>query len=80
MQLKNRNSFVGGGFWRLNKQDLFRIRKEFEMSTLGIEQIISSETFRNYFAELEGNDGFKIAPIGFNMNHNVFDLIKKNSF
>lgn len=80
IQLENDNSFVSGGFWGPNKEDLFRIRKEFEMSTSEIEEIISNETFKEYFGELQGEDGVKIAPIGFDKNHPAIYLIKKKQY
>jgi uncharacterized protein (TIGR02453 family) len=74
------NSFVGGGFWSPNNEDLLRIRKEFEADTTAINKITSSDTFIKYFGELKGEEGVKTAPKGFDKNHPAIDLIKKKQF
>jgi uncharacterized protein (TIGR02453 family) len=80
IHLEPNNSFVGGGFWAPNKDDLFRIRKEFESSTTEIDKIISNKMFQKYFKELSGQDGVKTAPKGFDKNHPAIDLIKKKQY
>jgi uncharacterized protein (TIGR02453 family) len=55
LQIEPNNSFVGGGFWGPNNEDLLRIRKEFEADTTEIEKITSNNTFVKYFGELKGN-------------------------
>ncbi|MFA7444775.1 MAG: DUF2461 domain-containing protein [Flavobacteriaceae bacterium] len=80
VHLEPENSFVGGGFWAPNNEDLLRIRKEFEMDTTEIQKITSGKTFVNYFGELQGEDGVKTAPKGFDKNHPAIDLIKKKQY
>src|SRR5690606_31156669 len=80
IHLEPGNSFVGGGFWSPNNEDLLRIRKEFEMDTTEIQKITSNKTFVNYFGELRGEDGVKTAPKGFDKNHPAIDLIKKKQY
>lgn len=80
IHLEPNNSFVGGGFWAPNNEDLFRIRKEFEMDSSEIEKIISDKTFVKYFGKLEGEDGVKTAPKGFDKNNPAIDLIRKKQY
>jgi uncharacterized protein (TIGR02453 family) len=80
LQLEPNNSFVGGGFWSPNSEDLLRIRKEFEADTTEIEKITSDNTFVKYFGELKGEDGVKTAPKSFDKNHPAIELIKKKQF
>lgn len=80
LQVEPNNSFVGGGFWGPNNEDLLRIRKEFEMDTTEIAKITSDLTFVKYFGELKGEEGVKTAPKGFDKNHPAIDLIKKKQF
>ena len=80
IHLEQNESFVGGGFWSPNSEDLLRIRKEFERDTTEIEKITSDNTFVKYFGELEGEDGVKTAPKGFDKNHPAINLIKKKQF
>jgi uncharacterized protein (TIGR02453 family) len=80
IQIEPNNSFVGGGFWSPNNEDLFRIRKEFESDTTEIKKITSDNIFVNYFGELKGEEGVKTAPKGFDKNHPAIDLIKKRQY
>lgn len=73
------NSFLAGGFWNPNKEDLFRIRKEFEMDNVEIREIISEKNFVKHFGKLEG-DSLKTAPRGFDKNHPDLDLIRMKQF
>jgi len=80
IHLERNESFVGGGFWSPNSNDLLRIRKEFEMDTTTLEKITANKTFKKYFWELQGDEGVKTAPKGFDKNHPAINLIKKKQF
>tara|TARA_R110001583_G_scaffold84281_5_gene221884 strand:+ start:43283 stop:43954 length:672 start_codon:yes stop_codon:yes gene_type:complete len=79
LRIRPGESFLAGGFWEPNKEDLLRIRKEFEMDTTEIRAIINNKEFVNYFGELEGN-ALKTAPRGFDKEHPDMDLIKMKQF
>ena len=72
-------SFVGGGFWAPNPDDLKRIREAIAFDAKPIRKIISAKKFVDYFGELHG-DELKTAPAGFDRNHPDIDLIRKKSF
>ncbi len=72
-------SFVGGGFYNPNKEDLYRIRKEFEADSSIIRKIISDSDFKKTYGELLGN-GVKTAPKGFSKEHQNIGLIRKKQF
>ena len=80
IHLEPDNTFVGGGFWNPNAEDLFRIRKEFELDTETIKNITNEENFQKYFGELKGEDGVKTAPKGFDKNHPAIHLIRKKQY
>ena len=42
----NNESFIATGFWEPNKEDLFRIRKEFEMDDSEMRDILNDEKFK----------------------------------
>lgn len=73
------NSFVGGGFWAPNKDDLHRIRKEIELDASELREIISDKNFKKMFGELSG-DELKTAPKGFDKIHPDIDLIRKKQY
>lgn len=79
LHLEPGNSFVEGGFWQPNPDDLKRIRKEFELDDSEIREIISSSDFQRYFGKIEGEE-LKTAPKDFDKNHKAIDLIKKKQF
>ena len=72
-------SFIGGGVWGPNAEDLSRGRKEFEMDDEEIRAIIADPTFQKVFGELKG-DELKTAPKGFDKTHPAIDLIRKKHF
>jgi uncharacterized protein (TIGR02453 family) len=74
------NAIVGGGFYGPNKEDLLRIRKEFEQSDKAIRKILDNADFKTYFPNgLEGEE-LKSAPRGFDKEHKSIDLIRKKQF
>lgn len=75
----NGNTQIGGGFYGPNKEDLLRIRKEFEASSAEIEEITSSDTFRQYFGQLRGNE-VKTAPFGFSKEHPNIKWVRMKQF
>ncbi|GGW25616.1 DUF2461 domain-containing protein [Arenibacter certesii] len=79
VQLKPGESFIAGGFWEPNKEDLLRIRKEFEMDASEIRSIINNKEFKEVWGEMQG-DELKIAPMGFDKDHENIDLIKRKQF
>ncbi len=72
-------SFVGGGFWQPNAEDLKRIRDEFAMDDRPIRRITADPTFQKYFGSIEG-DELKTAPRGYEKDSPALDLIRKKSF
>ena len=80
LQIKPGETMLGGGFWQPEKDDLLRIRKEFELDDSEIRDILSEEKFVKYFGgKLEGNE-LKTAPKGFDKEHKSIDLIRKKGF
>ena len=80
LRIRPGESFLAGGFWAPNKEDLFRIRKEIEFEDTEIRQILAEEKFKKYFnGELVG-DELKTAPKGFQKDDPAIDLIRKKGF
>jgi uncharacterized protein (TIGR02453 family) len=73
------NSFVGGGFYAPNKEDLKRIRQEFEMDDSEIRAILNDPKFKKTFGTLLGSE-LKTAPRDFSPEHKAIDLIRKKNF
>lgn len=79
IHLEPRASFVEGGFWEPNADDLMRIRKEFEHDDTEIRSILNDKVFVSYFNKLEGEE-LKTAPKGFDKAHPAIDIIRKKQF
>jgi len=75
----NNESFIATGFWQPHKDDLFRIRKEFEMDASEIREIMSNKKFKSVWGDLTG-DELKTAPKGFDKEHENIDLIRKKMY
>ena len=79
LHIENEASFVGGGFWEPNNEDLLRIRKELELDASDLREIIADATFKKMFGTLEGEE-LKTAPKNFDKFHPNIDLIKKKQY
>ena len=75
----NNESFIATGFWNPNKEDLFRLRKEFEIDSQDLRAIIAEPRFKAIWGPLEG-DELRSAPQGFNKQDQNIDLIRKKQF
>lgn len=75
----NGKTVVGGGFYAPEKEDLLRIRKEFEMDATQIEKITSDKNFIHHFGELRG-ERLKSAPRDFDKNHPNIHWINMKQF
>jgi len=75
----NDESFIAAGFWDPSKEDLLRIRKEFELDAKEIRDIISNKSFKSIWGDFVG-DELKTAPKGFDKDHPAIDLIRKKQY
>jgi uncharacterized protein (TIGR02453 family) len=75
----NDGTFIAVGFWDPSKEDLLRIRKEFEMDDQEIRSIIGNKKFHHVWGDFTG-DELKTAPKGFDKEHKAIDLIRKKQF
>lgn len=75
----NNESFIATGFWEPIKEDLLRIRKEFEMDDEEIRSIIGKASFKKIWGNFVG-DEVKTAPKGFSKEHPAIDLIRKKQY
>ncbi|MFC5195116.1 DUF2461 domain-containing protein [Bizionia hallyeonensis] len=75
----NNKSFIAVGFWDPNKEDLLRIRKEFEMDASEMRDIMTAESFKSVWGDLEGDELIS-APRNFDKEHPNIDLIRKKQY
>lgn len=73
------NSFVGGGFWQPNSEDLKRIRTSIDADDSELRAVFADNKFKNTFGELLG-DQVKTAPQGYKKDHPSIDLLRFKQF
>ncbi|MCH2032803.1 MAG: DUF2461 domain-containing protein [Tenacibaculum sp.] len=80
LRIKPGESFLAGGFWEPNKEDLYRIRKEIEIDASEFREILADKTFNKYFGSKFEGDELKTAPKGFDKTHPDIDLLRKKGY
>lgn len=75
----NNNTFIAGGFWAPNKEDLQRIREEIAVDDEEMRTILANKTFIKTFGQLDGEQ-LKSAPKGFDKDHKAIDLLRFKQF
>jgi len=71
-------SFVGGGFWNPNKEDLLTIRKAIEAED-DLEKILQAHELKQQVGNLAG-ENVKTAPKGFDKEHPRIQLLRHKQF
>ena len=73
------NSFVAGGFWGPNAQDLGHIRQHVAADPKPLTGIIKSKPFKKVFGTLQGEQ-VKTAPRGYTADHPAIELLRYKQF
>ncbi len=72
-------SFIAGGFWAPSKEDMLRIRQEFELDAKPMREIMNHAPFKSVFDGVKG-DALATAPKGFDKSHPDIDLIRMKNW
>ena len=81
LRIEPGNSAMAGGFFSPEASDLFRIRKEFEIDTTEIREILNHKKFKKAFGGFNQAYQVKTAPRNFRKDDKNIDLIRlKNYF
>ena len=80
LRVRPGESFLAGGFWEPNKEDLFRIRKEIEMDASELREILSEKNYKKHFGGVLEGEELKTVPRGFDKDHPDSDLLRKKGF
>jgi uncharacterized protein (TIGR02453 family) len=73
------NTYIAGGFWGPDPQDLKRIREDIAFDAAPLRKILKSKTFVSLFGALQGEQ-LKTAPQGFDTGHEAIDLLRYKQF
>ncbi|MGY5351332.1 DUF2461 domain-containing protein [Wenyingzhuangia sp. IMCC45533] len=80
VEITPKGSFIACGFWQPNKEDLLRIRKEFEIDASEIREILNHPDIKDTFGGFHAGESLKTAPKGFDKEHEAIELIRKKDF
>jgi uncharacterized protein (TIGR02453 family) len=73
------NSFIAGGFWAPNPEDLKRFRDEVAFDAAALRKILKAKSFVNSFGTLKGEQ-VKTSPKGFDAANEAIDLLRYKQF
>nr|WP_294862296.1 DUF2461 domain-containing protein [uncultured Fluviicola sp.] len=73
------NSFMAGGFFSPNPDDLKRIREDIAFNYEEWNEILTQPELVDIFGKLRG-EGVKTAPKGFDKDHPAIELLRKKQF
>lgn len=77
--IESGNSFIAGGFWNPNPEDLKRIRDDFAFDDMPMRKILNSKVFKSTFGVLQGEQ-LKTSPKGFEADSSAIDLLRYKQF
>jgi uncharacterized protein (TIGR02453 family) len=74
------NSFVAGGLYMPNAENLAKVRQEIDYNADAFLKILKDKKFKKYFSGLDEFDQVKTAPKGYAKDHPHIGLLKNKSF
>lgn len=76
----NNKSFVAGGIYMPNPENLAKIRQEIDYNADKLLKIFKDKKFKKYFSELDDFDKLKTTPKGYPKDHEHIKLLQHKSF
>lgn len=73
-------SFVAGGFYMPNPENLAKLRQEIDYNSKTFLKILNDKKFKKYFSGLDDFDRLKTAPKGYPKDHPHIEWLKNKSF
>ncbi len=73
-------SFIAGGIYMPNPENLAKIRQEIDYNPKALLRILNDKEFKKYFSGLSDGDRVKTAPKGYPKAHPHIELLKNKSF
>lgn len=73
------NSFIAGGFWGPNAQDLKRVCDDIAYDATPLRKILKSKAFTSTFGTLQGEQ-LKTAPKGYDVTNEGIDLLRYKQY
>lgn len=77
--IKPGNSFLAGGFWGPEPDDIKRIRQDIELNYKDWKKLLANKTLVNKFGKMEGEQ-VSSAPRGYAKDHPAIELLRYKQF
>jgi uncharacterized protein (TIGR02453 family) len=74
------NSFIAGGIYMPDAENLSKIRQEIDYNHGQLEKILKKKSFKTLFPSLDDFDKLKTMPKGYPKDHPQIELLKHKSF
>ena len=78
-QLQPGKSYIAGGFFGPNSQDLLHLRKQISQDPEFLNSVIKNKSFKDTFGELTG-EKVKTSPKGFSADDPAIELLRHKQF
>lgn len=75
----NGRSYLAGGFWQPNKDDIKLLREHFSEEGDEYRSVINTKDFKKYFGEVRGEQ-LKKSPKGYDIKHPEIELLRYKQF
>lgn len=79
LHLEPNKSFVAGGIYMPNPENLAKIRQEIDYNPDKLLKILKDKKFKKYFSGLDDFDKLKTAPKGYPKDHEHINLLQHKS-
>lgn len=73
-------SFIGGGYWMPENDDLKKIRQEIDYNANDLKKIIDDPEFVSLFGDFRKQEQLKTVPREYSADHENIELLKLKSF
>lgn len=80
IHLEPGNSFVGGGIWMPEAEQLKKIRQEIDYNFKDFKKIVLSKKFIDTYKELDKEGGLSKPPKGYDANNEAVEYLKLKNF
>ena len=80
VHISPQETFIGGGFFDPNKEDLLRMRQEISLNAEDFQKVMNSEGIKKEFDGKLWGDEVKTAPKGFEKDDPMIAYLRKKQF
>lgn len=80
LHIESGKSFIAGGIYMPNAENLAKIRQEIDYNTDALIKIIANKKFKSFYPAFDDFDKLKTAPKGYSKDHPMIETLKLKSF